>query len=57
MRNKRKRTVAEKQPAFVARAQRAFDRVARKLRTENRKLGLAPVVWPNGKLKVKAAHA
>jgi hypothetical protein len=57
MRNDRKKTVAEKQPAFVARAQRAFGRVARKVRTENRKLGLAPVVWSNGKLKIKAARA
>jgi hypothetical protein len=50
MRNNGKSTGAEKQPAFVARAQRAFGRVARKLRTQNRKLGLAPVVWPDGKL-------
>jgi hypothetical protein len=57
MRNDRKRTVAEKQLAFVARAQRAFGRVARKVRTENRKLGLDPVVWPNGKSKVKSARA
>jgi hypothetical protein len=49
MKNDRKRTAAEKQPAFVARAQRAFGRVARKVRTENRRLGLAPVVWPNGR--------
>jgi hypothetical protein len=40
---------AKKPPAFVARAQRAFNRVARKVRAENRKLGLSPVVWPNGK--------
>jgi len=57
MRHNRKRTIAENQLAFVARAQRAFGRVARKVRTENRKLGLAPVVWPNGKSKVKAARA
>ena len=50
MRNNKKTTVADKQPAFVARAQRAFRRVARKVRTENRRLGLTPVVWPNGKL-------
>jgi hypothetical protein len=56
MRNDRKETVAEKKPAFVVRAQRAFGRVARKVRTENRKLGLAPVVWPNGRSKIKAAR-
>jgi len=43
---------AKKTPAFVSRAQRAFGRVARKLRAENRKLGLAPVAWPNGKRSV-----
>jgi hypothetical protein len=36
-------------PAFVSRAERAFGRVARKLRAENRKLGLRPIVWANGK--------
>jgi hypothetical protein len=56
MRNDRKRSAAEKQPAFVARAQRAFGRVARKVRTENRRLRLAPVVWPNGRSKIKAAQ-
>lgn len=40
---------AKKSPAFVARAERAFDRVARKVRAENEKLGLRAVVWPNGK--------
>ena len=39
---------AKKPPVFVARAERAFSRVARKLRAENRKRGLSPVVWPNG---------
>jgi hypothetical protein len=39
---------AVKQQAFILRAERAFARVARKLRRENRKRGLAPVVWPNG---------
>jgi hypothetical protein len=28
---------------------RAFGRVARKVRTKNRKIGLAPVLWPNGR--------
>ena len=39
---------AKRPPVFVARAERAFSRVARKLRAENRKRGLSPVVWPNG---------
>jgi len=39
---------AKKPPVFVARAERAFSRVARKLRAENRKRGLSPVIWPNG---------
>jgi hypothetical protein len=56
MRKDQKRTAAEEQPAFVARAQRAFGRVARKVRTENRKLRLAPVVWPNDRTKIKPAH-
>jgi hypothetical protein len=56
MRNNRKRNLAKKQPVFVARAQRAFGRVARKVRNENRKLGLSPVVWPNGKSKAKPAR-
>jgi hypothetical protein len=36
-------------PTFVSRAERAFGRVARKVRAENQKLGLRAVVWPNGK--------
>jgi hypothetical protein len=43
------KTNGTKKSAFVTRAQRAFGRVARKVRAENRKLGLSPVVWPNGK--------
>jgi hypothetical protein len=39
----------KEQLLFVVRAERAFGRVARKVRAENRKLGLQPVVWPNGK--------
>ncbi len=46
-RNKRSNG-AKKPPVFVARAERAFSRVARKVRAENRKRGLSPVVWPNG---------
>jgi len=33
-----KKNGAKKSPAFVSRAERAFARVARKLRSENRKL-------------------
>jgi len=43
---------AKRSSAFVARAQRAFGRVARKVRAENRKLGLPAVVWSNGKRAV-----
>lgn len=40
-------------PQFVARAERAFDRVARKLRAESRRSGLPAVVFPNGKSALK----
>jgi hypothetical protein len=40
---------SKKLPMFVSRAERAFGRVARKVRAENQKLGLRAVVWPNGK--------
>lgn len=43
---------AKKTPAFVARAERAFARVVRKVRAENQKLGLPAVIWPNGKRAV-----
>jgi hypothetical protein len=46
---------AKKPTAFIARAERAFGRVARKLRAENRKLGLAAVVWKNGKVRQVSA--
>jgi len=36
-------------PAFVIRAERAFSRVARKVRAENNRLGLPLLVWSNGK--------
>ena len=52
MKNNRETNGGKKPPAFVARAERAFRRVARKVRAENRKLGLQPVVWPNGKSAV-----
>lgn len=56
MKRNRKTDRAKKAPAFVARAERAFRRVARKVRAENRKLGLRPVVWPNGNVKAKPLH-
>ncbi len=40
-------------PQFVARAERAFERVARKLRAESRRSGLPAVVFPNGKSALK----
>ena len=40
---------AKKPPAFVARAERAFARVVRKVRAQNQKLGLRAVVRSNGK--------
>jgi hypothetical protein len=49
MKTTRKMSQVKRRPAFVGRAERAFGRVARKVRAENRKLGLAPLVWPNGK--------
>ena len=49
MKANRKTNGAEKVPEFVARAERAFVRVARKVRAENRRLGLPTVVFPNGK--------
>jgi hypothetical protein len=50
MKRNRKANRAKKPPLFVARGARAFERVARKVRSENRKLGLSPVVWKNGKV-------
>ena len=49
MKTNGKKNGAKKTPAFVARAERAFSRVARKLRSENQELGLPAVVWPNPK--------
>jgi hypothetical protein len=40
-----------KQPEFVLRAQRALRRAARKVRTENRRLGLPLIVWKEGKVQ------
>lgn len=53
MKAKRKTSGATKVPAFVARAERAFTRVARKLQAESRRSGLPAVVFPNGKAQKK----
>jgi hypothetical protein len=49
MKKNRSTSAAKKLPTFVSRAERAFGRVARKVRAENQKHGLRAVVWPNGK--------
>ena len=36
-------------PAFVVRGERALRRAARKVRAENRRLGLPLIVWKNGR--------
>ena len=54
MKNNRQTNAGKRLPAFVARAERAFRRVARKVRAENRKLGLRPLVWPNGNPAAKS---
>jgi hypothetical protein len=46
---------AQKTPAFVARAGRALRRAARKVRAENRALGLPIIAWENGKVVKKPA--
>jgi hypothetical protein len=42
---------ADKAPAFVARAERAFRRVARELRAENARLGLPLVLGEKGQVR------
>jgi hypothetical protein len=44
-----------KAPVFVLRAERAFRRVARNVRAENRALNLSAIVWENGKVAKKSA--
>jgi len=39
-----------KTPAFVARAERAFRRAERQVRSEHARMGLPLIVWRNGKL-------
>jgi hypothetical protein len=51
MKKNRSANGAKNPPRFVARASRAFGRVAQKVRAENRKLGLSPIVWKNGKVR------
>ena len=40
---------------FIAPARRALSRAARKVRTENRRLGLPLIIWQNGKVVEKPA--
>ena len=42
---------ANKSPAFVARAERAFRRVARQLRAENARLGLPLILGEKGQVR------
>jgi len=53
MKAKRKTNGATKVPAFVARAERAFIRVARTLREETLRSGFPAVVFPSGKAQTR----
>jgi len=44
-----------KAPAFVTRAERAFRRVARNVKTQNRALKIPVMVWQDGKVLEKPA--
>jgi len=44
-----------KTPAFVARAERAFRRVAQNVKAQNRALKLPLIVWQHGKVVQKPA--
>jgi len=44
-----------KDPAFVARAERALRRAAHNVKTQNRSLGLPLIVWQDGKVMEKPA--
>jgi hypothetical protein len=46
-----KRTTSKTTPEWIARAERAFRRVARKVRAEYQLHGLEPAVWETGKPK------
>jgi hypothetical protein len=43
-----------KAPAFVLRAERAFRRVAKNVRTQNRAFKLPLILWQDGKLVKKS---
>jgi len=45
-----------KAPAFVARAERAFRRVARQLRAENARLGLPLILGKKGQVRLVRAR-
>jgi hypothetical protein len=53
MKAKRKTSGDKQVHDFVARAERAFIRVARTLREETRRSGLPAVVFPNGKAQTR----
>jgi len=42
---------AKAKPAFIAKAERAFKRVARNVRAESRRAGLPVLVWTEAKSK------
>jgi len=46
----------DKAPAFVARAERAFRRVARQLRAENAKLGLPLILGEKSQVRLVRAR-
>jgi hypothetical protein len=45
----KKKKTQEKTPEWIAAAERAFRRVARKVRAENKRWGLPLLVWKDGK--------
>ncbi len=52
MRTRRKN---HRQDDFIAPARRALRRAARKVREENRRLGLPMITWKNGKIALNPA--
>ena len=50
--SKRPTNKSTKTPAFVARAERAFRRVARKVRAEHKKLGLPLVLGDKNRVRL-----
>jgi len=52
---KKRTRKSRKTPDFVLRGERAFRRVAKKVRAENRALNLPLILWENGKMVKKKA--